>query len=88
MTKEGKEKMVVERAYDIDDLPSLTTYIYIRIELQRNRHTSDADRRLPFSVCFLPVAFQSAPHDGTSYFACICCTSLHLMPPSTTFVTI
>lgn len=28
MTKEGKEKIVVERAYDIDDLPSLTIYIY------------------------------------------------------------
>jgi len=84
MTKEeGKEKMVVERAYDIDDLLSLT--IYIRLELQRNRRTIDADRRLPFSV-----SFQSTTHNDISYFVCMCCTSLHLMPlsPSTTFVTI
>jgi hypothetical protein len=37
MTIEGKEKMVVGRAYDIDDLATLTIHIYIRIELQRNR---------------------------------------------------
>jgi len=29
MTIEGKEKMVVERAYDIDDLATLTIHIYI-----------------------------------------------------------
>lgn len=94
MTIEGKEKIVVERAYDIDDLPSLTIYkyIYIRIELQRNRHTIDADRHFPFfsSVSFQPVAFQSVTHDDTSYFIPMCSASLHLMPPSlsTTFVTI
>src|SRR5271170_6298558 len=56
MTKEEKEKMLVKRAYDIDDLASFN--IYIRIELQRNRHTIDADRRLSFSVSFLSVAFS------------------------------
>jgi hypothetical protein len=52
-----KRKIVVERAYDIDDLRSLTIHIdacvcvCLRIELQRNRHTIDADRRF-YSLLF------------------------------------
>ena len=76
MAKEGKEKTIVGRAYNIDDLVRFTIYIYIfldiRIELQRNRHTIDADHHLSFSATFLPTAFQSASHDDTSYFVCMC----------------
>jgi hypothetical protein len=36
--------MLVQQAYDTNDLATLT--IYIRIELRRNRHTIDADRCL------------------------------------------
>ena len=37
MTKEGKEKVVVERAYDIDDLASLNLYLSIYIYIYKDR---------------------------------------------------
>lgn len=95
----GKEKMLVERAYGIDDLvsPALSIYIYIyigRIELQRTRHPIDADRRRRlFSSCSLSllVSFQSVTHKRYFLFClyALCRASLHLMPPlpSTMFVT-
>jgi hypothetical protein len=51
MTIEGKEKMVVERAYDIDDLATLTIHIYI----YKGSNCREIDRLLMLIVVFLSL---------------------------------
>ena len=78
VTKEGKEKMVVERAHNSDDLPSsLISYMYIRINLQRNRHTMDADRHLSASLS-LSIHFFSI--SSTRRYFQFCLYALHRAP--------